>query len=346
MDVWDAVVSGDYFKKYSPEWHERNYLQALHHRATVKMMAQHMADRLGSRVLLASAFVDGTPKFTWTPKGAASSVNGEIADILVISEVYDDKSVATHYASFLQAKNTAVANDVRRDGHGNPIGASTQKELGLYEHWPDVKFARGSRSYSVNAASRTWPFDFSHFLAIADPKLDGAANPVPAWTVKHRSDADSPFAVFSTPQAPLPCALLEWLCRTAMPSFKASMSVNIDRPKSDFDHLIADILANLLVRQQKGRRGHSGGSLIKHANARFLSFGTMASTENVFVQASADPHILKSSRAIPPSTILLPPIDQQIAGSDGSPMLVLYIVKGPEGPGPMSSSTSGRRRGG
>lgn len=331
--VWGDVTSGMNFKKYSPpSHHERNFLQALQHQETLKLMAQQVSNATGSRVMLASAFIDGTPTFTWTPKGKSSSVNGEIGDILLVSKVYDTKGVPKHYASFLQAKVTHQSNDVNRTLAGVPIGDSTAKELGLYEHWPPVRFKGQRKGYNLNTNNLSWPFAFSHFLTISEPitNTNGVVNP--RWDVSEQILPNSPFSVFSKPmQSNGALSFLKWLRGTACPSLGLTEEIDIASPKNDFDHLVVDVLANLVERQSRERVGHSGGVLIQHGITNIQTFGLLQFGDDL-IQASAFPtHLGERTRQIPSGSIRLPTNVPQAEYWSDEPMLLMYLVVGPEG---------------
>jgi hypothetical protein len=349
--MWDDVVAGKFIDKISIAHHERNFLRGLHHPETVKMVAQQMADATGSRVLLASAYIDSTPLFTWTPKGAGSSVNGEIGDILLIAKVFDGKNRVQHYASFLQAKVTNQPNDVDRHGNGKPIGSSTVKELGLYHDWPPVHFKSGSRLYDVNPGNAIWPHEFSHFLTISQP--DKAKSPqIPVWTVSDHDGKRSPFAVFGEPKQSIGAeGYMRWLRLAASDFGKRSSAVELEQPQSDFDHLVVDILNSLLGQQKRGKVGHSGGVLVQHAMRNIMQFGApwMAQHSHFGSAVPARDPADVFTKEIPDGIVTLPPSGDHAVEWSERPMLVVYMVIGPEGrneqrsqpPRPMKSKFPG-----
>ena len=210
------------------------------------------------------------------------------------------------------------------------MGASTQKELGLYEHWPTITFTNSTKSYSLNPGPNVWPFSFSHFLSIADLAPVSTTVPTPLWTIPHPPDPDSPIAVFSEPKT-ASTPFLEWLCKTSMPFAKMARQVNIASPANDFDHLIVDILTNLIGRQDRKKPGHSGGVLIQHSGAKFLSFGAVGTGGDAFSEAIAIPSHLPSSRPIPAAQYLLSQSSPVASNLSDESMLIIYVVKGPEG---------------
>lgn len=331
-ELWDKASTG----KYSTfdRWHERSYLQAFQRAETVKYMAEILAEGFGSRVMVASAFIDGTPLFSWKSATTKKTVQGEIGDILAIVEVHDDKGPVRHFASFLQVKISNVADNVRKNT--NSMGSSTRKELDLYKHWPALSFSAPlghfRNRYSLNPGqAKTWPaFRFSHFLTISDPQSKKAVPPTPNWSCAPPPAPDSPFATFSVPGTGAK-PFFAWLKDMANPYASAAEPVNLQRPAGDFDRLVVDVLSSLVDRQTRGSHGHSGGILIQHAHGGMRTFGTQAGRMINLKHYVAIPPALRSSRAIPSASLALPPLRQEGIAFSDRPMLVLYIVHGPEG---------------
>lgn len=351
-DIWNTVANGKQFNEYPP-FSERNYLQALHHVEALQLFAQRMATRCHRNTLLVSAFVDGSPLFTWK-NATGTKVQGELGDILLIQEIHGSASLHTR-ASFFQAKRTAQADNVDSASKES----STAKELDLFERWPSVKFQRKSkvpknaaasgyqlpdRAYELNPGppGKIWPFSFSHFLAISNPEDPSAKKASPKWTIAEKTGEQlgsiptySPMAIFSKP-CELPDALIDWLEDAAVGRPNHGQMVDLDLPTTDLDHLVIDLLANLLDRKDRGKFGHSGGNLISHSNAACVSFGTLDAGLNTkdFHQAFAEPEGLSGVQPIPHHSIPgRPHGEAPQAERSTNPMLVLYVVQGPEGKG-------------